>query len=537
MADVIIGGAGTQRRLRKYDQIASDLAMSINFSAVTSLNVRYATASAASGSETADMDSLRLRVNVANSYSLAGVSFVQGAKRHVVKTNGDVHRDIHPASGNGTKVGTMNATQVELDDWVSASTPVVSDFRGLAAAPVTGPFTPYGGFEVIFRTAVAPLRSGSLNLLGTLKDGTTFNVTADDNGFINATRVKGFVNYNTGVVDVFFVSPTPIGDQSTVDISFLGITGVSNVYLDQARIETLRYNAVAFSYLPLDATLLGIDPVRLPSDGRVPIFRPGGLAVIGNTQITGPETVSDAEEIDVGRVRLSRVRVIGNNGATINSGYTVDLEAGVVTFTDVTGYSQPVRVEHRIEDMVQIRDAQINGDITFLPALSHAYPEEGSYISSAVPGGDLTARVSTVFDQATWDGITFSNVPGTPAPGTYNDTLAPIEVTNAGAETERWALRFTSATAFQIFGEHVGVIGVGNINEDCEPINPVSGEPYFTIREVGWGVGWAIGNILRINTVGARFPVWCVRTVRQGPETGEDYSFALLTRGDVDNPL
>ncbi|WP_410925238.1 hypothetical protein, partial [Pseudomonas aeruginosa] len=47
--------------------------------------------------------------------------------------------------------------------------------------------------------------------------------------------------------------------------------------------SSLRYSAVAYSYLPLDAALLGIDPVRLPSDGRVPIFRPGGFAVVGHT--------------------------------------------------------------------------------------------------------------------------------------------------------------------------------------------------------------------------------------------------------------
>ena len=33
----------------------------------------------------------------------------------------------------------------------------------------------------------------------------------------------------------------------------------------------LRYNAVVFTSLPLDATLLGLDPVRLPADGRVPV--------------------------------------------------------------------------------------------------------------------------------------------------------------------------------------------------------------------------------------------------------------------------
>ena len=118
----------------------------------------------------------------------------------------------------------------------------------------------------------------------------------------------------------------------------------------------------------------------------------------------------------------------------------------------------------------------------------------------------------------------------------YNTALAPIVVTNAGASTERWALRFTSTTAFQVIGEHVGVIGTGDINTDCSPINPATGQPYLTIKALGWGSGWAAGNILRINTQGALCPAWVVRTIQPGIESGTDYSFDLLTRGDVDRP-
>jgi hypothetical protein len=82
--------------------------------------------------------------------------------------------------------------------------------------------------------------------------------------------------------------------------------------------SSLRYSAVAYSYLPLDADLLGIDPVRLPSDGRVPIFRPGGFAVVGHTgKIT--TSVSNGQTIDCARVRLSRVRVVGNDGVVIHT--------------------------------------------------------------------------------------------------------------------------------------------------------------------------------------------------------------------------
>ena len=112
----------------------------------------------------------------------------------------------------------------------------------------------------------------------------------------------------------------------------------------------------------------------------------------------------------------------------------------------------------------------------------------------------------------------------------------PITVSNAGALTERWAVIFTNTTAFTVAGEHVGVIATGNTSSDCAPLNPASGTPYFTIPALGWGLGWATGNVMRFNTVGAYYPVWTVRTIQQGPETVPDDAFTLLIRGDVDKP-
>ncbi len=57
------------------------------------------------------------------------------------------------------------------------------------------------------------------------------------------------------------------------------------------------------------------------------------------------------------------------------------------------------------------------------------------------------------------------------------------------------------------------------------------------IPAAGWGSGWSTGNVLRMNTEGAMFPIWMVRTVQQGPETVLDDRFTVLIRGDVNaNP-
>jgi hypothetical protein len=307
------------------------------------------------------------------------------------------------------------------------------------------------------------------------------------------------------------------------------------MFADLALLPSIRYNAVSYSYLPMDAELLGIDPVMLPSDGRVPIFQRGGRAVVGHTGVM-EVTVSNGQTVNCGRVRLSRVRVVDADGEVIHSGYTFDLEAGTVTFTNVTGYAQPVRIEHRIEDMGLVQQVDINGRITFTRQLSHDYPL-GSYLSSALAAGDLFARVNTVFDQHAYSEAWADTPNGNSATATFNHSQYPITVTNRGAVTQRWQLRFTSSTTYTVIGENVGVIAVGDTSANCAPINPATGVPYFTVPWQGFGNGWIAGNVVRFNTIGAELPVWVVRTVQQGAGTVADDKFTLLVRGDVDNPI
>jgi hypothetical protein len=301
---------------------------------------------------------------------------------------------------------------------------------------------------------------------------------------------------------------------------------------------TLRYNSVSFFYLPLDAEIIGLDPVRLPQDGRVPIFRVGSYVVVGHTGSIGPAQLSVGQTINCGRTRLSRVYLVGADGALIQQGWSRDLDAGLVTIQDTTGWSQPVTVQHRIEEMARVSDVQISGMLTLTKSLSHEFPS-GSIVSSALitaaPG--LRARVSHLFDQNTWQGRWQDTVDGQEALASYNDTIAPLVVTNAGAVTERWMLRIIgNGSSFECIGEHVGNLGTGSINADFAPINPNTGVPYFTVRALGWGQGWAAGNVLRINTVGAMQPLAAIRAVQPSEAAGIDYHFELLTRGDIDRP-
>jgi hypothetical protein len=522
---------------------------------------RYVGADGSAASGTVTLTTLASRQNL--------VRFTLGASTYAYSGSGvdrGIARDPSPTTGEGTPAGSWSpATSalygaygrtyfgasgyMELTNWPTGASAVIGNPSGITPPAIGGANSTALVDHAVFRTSLSPIKNGSFSVAGTLQNATVVTATADSTGaiksgtnFVGPTPgtygVYGMVNYETGVVRVYFgrrIHADNAGLSNVIDLTWLGIPGVAYVQVIGAFADTLRYNASAYSYLPLDADILGVDPVRLPSNGKVPIFRPGSFVVVGNTQTTSPATVSNGQTINVSRVRLSRVRVLGATGAVISTGYTTDLEAGTVTFTDVSGYAQPVSIEHRIEDMMLCSDAQINGQLTFTRAITHNYPA-GSYISSALVIGDMKARTEHLFDQQTWSNVWSNELVGSAASATYNNVAHPIEVSNAGASTERWALVFTNTTAFNIIGEHVGVIGTGNTATDVAPLNPATGFPYFTLRAVGFGLGWATGNVLRFNTVGALYPIWLVRTIGQGPETVDSDSFTVLVRGDVDHP-
>lgn len=485
---------------------------------------------------TESFEQASLKLDLTDKYSEiivpGSVNFTVGSLRYFDRS-GSLYHSINVIDGSATLAGTINyqTGECNITNWAAGSNTVA--LRSLLTQIESSLV-----MKVSFRVPIAPVRPGSLQILATKAAGGSINVVANNDGTISGTGVIGSVNYETGVVSLRFgtrVTASTVTGEPWYDADLVDGEG-KILRPEYVFADTIKFNAVAVTYLPLDASILGLDPVRLPQDGRVPMFRLGGFVVMGHTATTSPGAVSNGTVVNCGRVRLSRVRVLGNNNAVISSGFTVDLEAGTVTFTNVTGYSQPVRVEHRVEDLLQVSDVQINGELGFTRQITHAYPL-GSYVSSALVTGDLKARVSLIFDQATWDGISWSDtLSGSAATGTYNDIAGPVVVTNDGAVTERWAFKFTTTTAFQVIGEHVGVIDTGSINTECAPINPATGTPYFTIPTTGWGSGWSVGNIVRMNTVGATVPVWLVRTVQQGPESTDQHSFTIIARGDVDAP-
>lgn len=398
--------------------------------------------------------------------------------------------------------------------------------------------------SVFMRTQAAPIKPSGFVMNLSDVQGNAITATGDINGDITGAHLRGRIEYETGEVELQFgdyVLDSALTEAQKLEWWYsadeVGSVVAGKIWRPwPVDPTTLRYNSVSYFYMPMDSELLGLDPVRLPPDGRIPIFLVGSFVVIGHTGQVPAAVVSNGQTISCSRPRLARLWVVDSDGLTIHEGYTADLDAGTVTFLDVSSYAQPVVVKHRIETMARVRDVQIDGTLSLTRQLSHDFPV-GSFVSSALMAGDLKARVSTLFDQSNWDKLTWADgLVGNAAPATYNDTLAPVIVTNAGALTERFACMFTSSTAFDFVGEHVGVIARGSINEDFSPINPITGQPYLTIPALGWGLGWGPGNVLFVHTVGAMAPFACIQTVQAGDAAGTDFSFSLLARGGVDRP-
>lgn len=458
---------------------------------------------------------------------------LQYGSKTIVDRNGVLVTDIDPETGSGVNVGTIDYVSGE------ASLPsVLPDANSINRQTMVTTLGDMLVDRVSFRTAAAPLRSGSL-IIQFKPSGSAPVQTVGSNtsGVISSTYVTGTVDFETGIVRVGFGQwVLAAGNESEPWYLADNVRDDGYIFKPVPVVaSSIRYAAVAYSYIPLDKEILGIDPVRLPLDGRVPVFRVGDVAVVHHTDSEQVPVALDT--IDLGRTRLSRVWLFdeGNDDTRVDtSKYTVDLDAGTVTITDITDLVGPIRIEHRIEDMALISDVQINGQLSFTRPLSHDYPI-GSYVSSALVFGDLQARATRPFDQQSWTGVWSDSLIGNETTAEYNSNLAPVETSNDGAITERWSLIFTNTTTVRVIGESVGEVAVLPIANDIAPLNPATGKPYFTLLAIGWGGGWAAGNVLRFNTFGAGAPVWIARTVRQSESTGQSDRFRLQIRGDADN--
>lgn len=471
------------------------------------------------------------------------VRFTLGGSTYIDRM-GSIYRNPSVTTGSGTIAGQIHYGNgnIELTGWDAGAA------NNPALESLVTQIEPSTTNQVSFRAPMLPLRPQSLTLTATKVEGGQINVMPDKDGYVDTADCEGYFNFEQAVGQFVFRKKVQITSVNRPEIEAqpwydVGMEFIENsvTYINTPVFvlpETIRFSAVAFSYLPLNADLLGLDPVRLPSDGRVPIFRRGDIAVIHNTQSMEVNAPTALATFNVGRNRLSYIKLYDSKGSPVDPNmYQTDPDLGDVTLLgdfNASGYVLPIIAEHRIEDAGMCLDVQINGELTLNTPITHNYTSGQTYVSSAMIIGDMQARAHTVFSQASWSNAWSDEREGSAINAQYNEVTFPIETSNDGAIQERWALIFTSTSEFRIVGENVGQITTGSVNSITSPLNPITGKPYFKVPVGGWGQGWASGNVLRFNTAAANYPIWAARTVKQGWSVVIDDSFQLQVRCGVD---
>ncbi|NDP40552.1 MAG: hypothetical protein GZ093_17730, partial [Rhodoferax sp.] len=168
------------------------------------------------------------------------VNFTLGGRTYFDRA-GNLYYSLDVATGNAVKAGTLNyqSGEVTLDAWATAASSTVS-VKSLLTSMDGRPVD-----EVTFRAPVAPLRTGSVQVLATRLAGGLMNVSANLAGDFVGTDVSGHVDYDTGVVRLRFGSMvTAAGNETQVWYSAANV-GTDGKVFKPAPVfaNTIRFNA------------------------------------------------------------------------------------------------------------------------------------------------------------------------------------------------------------------------------------------------------------------------------------------------------
>ena len=512
----------------------------------TSISVKYRDSSGVNQSSTIAVAD-KLRLDLSSGYDeqiLTGSARFKVGADTFLDRDGQLYRNVNPSNNSGIASGSIQygTGKVEIESW----TPNGDNTVSLDSLTTTTDLPPMN--QVSFRTPVIPIRPQSLTVVVASLEHGQLTLTTDENGVIETSLAHGRINHITGFVDIYFYTKTEITEANRAEIIAKDWYDVRMEYQEAGKTyinvpvwidgSSVRYNAIAYTYIPLDSEILGLSATRLPLDGRVPIFRVGDIGIVSSSKAQELPSHVAGQIYNLNDQRISWCELEDSQGTKVPFDmYVVDYDYGKVTLNGdfvMGALVAPLTAKYRYQDMGLIRDVQISGQLTFTKPLTHNYDAADTIVGSALVIGDMQSRYTRKFVQQTWSNAWADEATGSGISANYNDALYPIAVTNKGAIQERWALIFTDATNFRCVGEYSGQIGTGSVNTDFAPINPVTGLPYFTVKKEGWGAGWANGNVLRFNTVAANFPVWVIRTVKQSEPTVMSDQFQIMLRGDID---
>ena len=466
------------------------------------------------------------------------VRFAIGQETYLDR-RGEIYWRLDAATGAASRIGSINyETGIVTIEQAPAGAPVLQALAGTVSAnPVDA---------AVWRIPSAPIRPGSLQITATPLTGGQLNVRADNDGKLSGGNVEGKIDYETGVVRVRFGKwVVAAGNEGKYWYNADAVRDDGKIWRpEQVYADTIRYNAVSYAYLPLDTTAIGIDAVRLPADGRVPIFRRGDMIVIGHRLEDNLGSAHSAgKTVQLSRGDLDSICLRdAKNQAIEAKWWDYDLQAGTITWAtplDLSAYTMPITAHHAREEENRIMVADIDGTLSLQFPTGRDYPAEDTYISSALIGGDLEVRHSPPFSQKLFDNVWSDDPRGDVITAKLNLKDYPLVLTDDGATTDRWAIVFRDGTQFDLYSEALGFVGRFDTTSDLAPINAATGKPYFTLRKGAFGVQngatpWAAGNCVRLNTWGTHLGVWILRAVQPSAQKQtETDGFSICLRGNT----
>ncbi|AWY21073.1 hypothetical protein LP123_11590 [Moraxella bovis] len=474
--------------------------------------------------------SIKFVINTGELIIPSSVRFVMNGKSYFDK-DGSIYTNLNTATGQADKIGSIDYSTGEL---------ILSDPIGAVSVQSLTTSVSAGRTDSIsFITPSAPIRPSSLTISATTLDGKKISATANAKGEFDSEYILGLVDVEYGLASVKF-GKWVNADGHESESWYNADAVVDGQIFKPAHVfsSSITYSTVAYSYLPVDSTTIRIDTVRLPQDGRVPIFRRGDTILITNSL---KQTLGSAHKagqtIQLDRTDLDRLCITDSTGKAVNAElWDYDLEAGSITWTsplDLSDYALPLFATCTWEERNRIHSVDIDGTLTLIFPTKRDYPLEDTYVASVLIGGNLQVRASVPFTQRNWTNVWQDTRIGDEPLNRLNVKDYPIVLTDDGAIDEKWLIKFTSSSQFELYGQTLGFVLKTDTLQDLAPINPSTKKPYFTIPKQAFGADtpWSVQEVVRFNTWGTLLPVWVICAVQpsaDNPKGSDGYTQVLF---------
>jgi hypothetical protein len=366
--------------------------------------------------------------------------------------------------------------------------------------------------------AAGDLRPSALSALTALGGGVGLALNGWDKTGLPSDQVLIYANSQTAVQEGDLLTPgvgTFLSNNNLIS-SFFPHSLLAVEEIISATGGLPSFAAITVRYSVLYASVSGSAFPSTTSPGFISRIAPESQCV-GCAQLSAGASAG-ASTLSVNRVFA---KIVPFTGTVYPSAAPPGLGAANVSVFKYYGGKTPIFragglvlvTDGTNSEIVAVQRVGFNNKLFLTGALVNSY-SSGAKVCGVIALGDLKAVVPFApFAQQTWTKSWSDTRIGNPISANYNVGSNPIVLTNESTITERWAIVFTSSTAFRVLGESLGQIATGTTSADCAPLNPVSGDPYFTIDAAGWGSGWANANALRFNTTAAAAPAWVARTV------------------------